>query len=998
MTPEAWNNLAGAIVRKGEAFVKQAVLDEQLKSNRLALLDAVHNLDPQMAENVLMQTRNVLFQETKGGVTFLPDKSAILHFFEGADVTTVVHENAHVWRRMMQDIAERGNLEVRADLTTLEKWAGVKDGVWDVPAEEKFARGFERYLAEGIAPTPALVKVFENFKRWMLEVYKSITGSPIDVNITPEVKDVFDRLMGQEPMDEPIRVPQQAPALHQVGDIVRLQDGTQATITAVRPDATLELDNGKVVSAAAVERVASQDNMFGEAPPTQQTQLFQSADPRMPFGYYDEQAGVLGRPEAQIMDEGWEQHVRPLLQALEDEAIRRSQERPLQVGGADDVTQAALAKYLGKVYQDQAATKLQTARWGESQRDFALLNYNRRYGFDKMADVAYPYQFWYTRSMMNWAKRALDRPGLMAFYSRIKMASNRYENNLPERLRGRIAIPTPFLPDWMGGTLYIDPLKQIFPWAQMLRPFETMQQDKNQQVIDAERLLQEWSVDGKITTDEAQQAAQTQTGATWDEAIAQANLNRTSEISNPFDFMNVMLGPAWYLSTPYKALTGQANTIQETPLTRTANAAQAVLEGSWAEPIGNLIGLLGKPENWIREKAGMPPNSEYGDYYIDRQLSNMVSDGEISAQEADLAMMERTGPAFDGAVQRVKMELAVRVPGAATLYALTHGATVQQIAASVPVSTFGAQILPTGELKSRGLYDKWNAAWDKYDAGDKEAINQFFTDYPEYEAYLARKKTPEERLRGFLQGQVWDSYMSLDRADKRMVKAQMGDLFQQSFLDINTRDYTAIDIDTLAFWARYLKGVVPQVPETATVTDIPQAQMGAPTLMPENISVQLKSWEAERDSRYPGILDIQSMYYGLPENKRDAFKVNFPQYSQYLTWRKTYIASHPDVRPFIDSYYAQDVLSGKVDASQETLGLLKLYYSQDYQDPLYGAADYLKDASQVLWEQLFDYQLLHQRPSEAAMTELRTVWEAAGKPGETLTVFLDDIIMPTLNQ
>jgi hypothetical protein len=462
--------------------------------------------------------------------------------------------------------------------------------------------------------------------------------------------------------------------------------------------------------------------------------------------------------------------------------------------------------------------------------------------------------------------------------------------------------------------------------------------------------------------------------------------------------MNVMLGPAWYLQTPYKLLTGKANEIQPTPITRTANAAEAVAEGTWAQPIGDVIGMFAKPEEWINEKLGIPKNGEYGDYYIDRQLANMVIDGEISPQDAQLAMMQRTGPAFDKASERVKLELAVRVPGASTVYAITHGAPVQQIAASVPASMFGAGILPAGELKFRGLTDKWNAAWDKYDAGNTEAINQFFTDYPEYEAYLSRKKKPEERLRGFLIGQVWDSYMALDRADKRMVRAQVGDLFQQAFLDTNTRDYTAIDVGTLASWARYMKGIVPQVPETKAITDIPQSQFGMPTLMPQNLSVQLKSWDAERDSRFPGIQDIQSMYYSLPESQRDAFLVNFPQYLSYKAWRKDYIKTHPDLRPFIDSYYAQDVLSGKVDASQETLDLLKLYYSQDYQDPLYGAQDYLKEASTILWDELFDYQLVHQRPSEAAMTELRTIWEAADKPAETLQKFLDEIIMPTLSQ
>lgn len=783
-------------------------------------------------------------------------------------------------------------------------------------------------------------------------------------------------------------------------------------------DKDVLMNNGASYSAIGNFFFVTQDNfqqfikrfpIFNDEPviPKDDTPLFQNADPRQPFGAYD-QAGAAGaEPDhGQVLEDGWTNFVRPLLSSMEEEAVSQFGRRPLNFTGADDATQSALARYLNGVNQDMAGVKLQTMRWGETQRDEALLNYNRRYGFDKLLDVIFPYQFWYTRTMMNWALRALDRPAWLSNYARLRMVQSTFQANTPARFQGKIAITVPFLPAWMGNQVYVDPWSAIFPFAQFTQPFDQMARDQQGLESSAGYLIQGWVSDGTMDVYSAQEALATHAGPSWDKAMAEASLNQQAEINNPFDFMRLMFGPAWYLSTPLNALgikvpllsTGNPADISQLPLTRTAQAAQAATAGTWAQPFGDVLSLFAKPEEFIRGMAKMPQQGEYGDYYINRQLANMVGDGEIDPNTAQMAMIQRTGPAFEAAVKRVQLELAMRIPGAATLYAITHGSTLQEIAASMPASVFGFQMLPTGELKFRNETDQWSAAWDKYNAGDTDAINKFFDDHPEYEAYLARKKQPVDLLRSFLVGQIWDKYMALSSSDRRMVTPQMGASFEQAFLDSNTRDYTAIDMNTLAMWSRYLGGLVPNVKETATTANMPAVQVEMPTMLPENIDVALKAWYAERDARYPGISDIQSMYYGMPEAQRGAFKMRFPEYGKYLTWRKAYIASHPDIRPFIDSYFAQDVLSGKEPASQETKDLLKLYYAEDYRDPLYGAADYLKDASQVLWEQLFDYKLFRQAPSDVAMSELQTIWEAAGQPGGTLRKFLDDIVMPTLVQ
>jgi hypothetical protein len=134
-------------------------------------------------EEVLAQKKG---PTPRGEVQFLKDEgTAIIRAFEGQNLSTLLHETGHIFRR---DLA--GD-----DLKIAERWAGARGGKWNRKAEEKFARGFENYLATGKAPTTKLAQVFEKFKNWLAGVYGAIKGTAIDVNISPEMRGVFDRLL-----------------------------------------------------------------------------------------------------------------------------------------------------------------------------------------------------------------------------------------------------------------------------------------------------------------------------------------------------------------------------------------------------------------------------------------------------------------------------------------------------------------------------------------------------------------------------------------------------------------------------------------------------------------------------------------------------------------------------------------------------------------------------------------------------------------------------------
>jgi hypothetical protein len=147
-----------------------------------------------------IQNPLIAFQEEggniKGAIDFVNDNKASVYVFNGADISTLAHEfTGHLGRRFLEKLAE-SNDAFRKDYESVKKWANVKDDIWGTVAEEKFARGFERYLREGKAPTKALKAVFENLKKWLTQIYNSIKGSSIDIDLTQEVKDIFGGLLG----------------------------------------------------------------------------------------------------------------------------------------------------------------------------------------------------------------------------------------------------------------------------------------------------------------------------------------------------------------------------------------------------------------------------------------------------------------------------------------------------------------------------------------------------------------------------------------------------------------------------------------------------------------------------------------------------------------------------------------------------------------------------------------------------------------------------------
>lgn len=161
-----------------------------------------------------------------------------IRLFDIADQSSFIHESAHMFLSDMERLAQKKDAPAGlvSDLQTVKDWAGYKpvqmngykgtalekefqeyadairkakktgDAVAIKSAEarwmqERFARGFERYIADGKAPNESLKNVFEKFKDWMVSIYQDLKN--LGKKPPKEIQDVMARMITPERIDTP---------------------------------------------------------------------------------------------------------------------------------------------------------------------------------------------------------------------------------------------------------------------------------------------------------------------------------------------------------------------------------------------------------------------------------------------------------------------------------------------------------------------------------------------------------------------------------------------------------------------------------------------------------------------------------------------------------------------------------------------------------------------------------------------------------------------------
>jgi hypothetical protein len=597
--------------------------------------------------------------------------------------------------------------------------------------------------------------------------------------------------------------------------------------------------------------------------------------------------GFTEAPLAMAEEEAWTNQIKPLLSSIEEKYASRAVGETPKGGLADQIREAVKQQYPGAsneeieklvnagighvkgylegtVKPQMREVKLASLRYGEQSRDMALLNYRRRTGFDNLAGMVFPYQFWYTRSMLNWALRALDRPAMLSNYVRLKEFQQGLIDRpgFPYRLGKKMGIPLPFLPDWMGDGIYIDPLKDIFGFEQQIAPFTKMAEQDNTQTKRTISILQQMQADETADPTAVQAAIENKQGQLWDKAWAQSSLELDNEINNPFDFLSLMSGPSLPIQIGYNLSPwGDKANIGQLPPTRMIQA----LTG--AVGIGGPGGV--NIESGFRKMVGLPQGDQFADYRVDRMLAGLTAEGQITPGDAQRAMIDRSGPAFDLAQTRVSQMGVWQYLG----------------------GPIGLDFFPEGEKEQRDLQTSYDAMMAKWKAGDTQARNEWFDAHPEYAAQLtAWEEDPVERLRSFLRSEVWERYNALSALDKRQVSDQLGAVFQDAFLNKETRSYDSIDTATLAAWSKALGSKNPVAAPDAPALPLKFAD--------PDISKTYQNYVDAKKQLFPHVPDLNTVLYKMPADQQDAFRKRFPEVGQYTKWNNLFLATHPEIIPF----------------------------------------------------------------------------------------------------
>ena len=138
--------------------------------------------------NPFISTGGMLFQDMSGtakGAMVAKDGEFAIYAMTDPDVSTPLHEMAHIFEHYLT----KGEKQTVLEFTKQKEWTR------DV--SETFARGFEKYLADGKAPNSKLERIFIRFKEWLTNIYNGIKGSEIDIKLTPEMTAIYDAMLGK---------------------------------------------------------------------------------------------------------------------------------------------------------------------------------------------------------------------------------------------------------------------------------------------------------------------------------------------------------------------------------------------------------------------------------------------------------------------------------------------------------------------------------------------------------------------------------------------------------------------------------------------------------------------------------------------------------------------------------------------------------------------------------------------------------------------------------
>lgn len=637
--------------------------------------------------------------------------------------------------------------------------------------------------------------------------------------------------------------------------------------------------------------------------------------------------------------------------------------------------------------------KLSAMDYAKLTRDHTLLDYTQRRGIDQLLQHVFPYHFWYTTSVTEWAKHLIADPTVASAYS--KYQELRRKNGMlgfPSRLAGKMWLPAPWLPDYLGDEITVDPFSRLMPLESIMQPVSLFTDLSTDMTASTVRIINQMVNDKVISPEQAAAAIQNETGGVWEDALAQAIQEDESALSDTMTLASYMMGVAPWWQYSYYFATGQKEKISVLPTTRMGQAMSSFRrnpitgEGTWAGDMVSIIGnIIKAPEEKVREVLDMSAYGEPGDYYIRLMLTSMLGDGTVTdVDEVEKQMIERKGDYWEEAKRRADVYLSARLPGSLFLHTVNNFTMnpTPQNAGSIPqaffLTMFPAGMIPEGEQVLRGIAPEYQQAWKEYNMGNKEALNEFEDKYPEYRARRDMFKDNDTLLKGFLVDQIWEKWTSIPKASRQLATESLGSTFESAFLE--AKAYDKISNETLASWSLRLGGMVPETPQT----ELSQLDYAPVPRYNPQVEAAVTTFQDERARLFPNYYWQQQIYWGTEKENRDKLKRTMPEYFKYLEWKKTYYETDPLVQQ-----WAEDIASRSSDYDSD---LLMMQNQSDEANAAIANGSVLFEFDDVLKAELGKYFINGTPLSSGALAELNRLWVTNGKPGDSLQQWIDAVL------
>jgi hypothetical protein len=159
-------------------------------------------ITPAMRE-IVMEGQTYFQDKHRGSIDFYDQMRAIIRLTQTKDMSTFLHESAHLYLELMGDLVEMTHADPKLidDYAKILKHLGVNNR-WEIETRhhELFARSWEAYVREGKSPTAELQPVFSAYSGWLRQIYSVITKllRPDEPQLTDELRGVFNRMVASE--------------------------------------------------------------------------------------------------------------------------------------------------------------------------------------------------------------------------------------------------------------------------------------------------------------------------------------------------------------------------------------------------------------------------------------------------------------------------------------------------------------------------------------------------------------------------------------------------------------------------------------------------------------------------------------------------------------------------------------------------------------------------------------------------------------------------------